>query len=153
MWRPKYADVAATLALVLAMGGTSYAVASIPQHSVGKDQLQPRAVTKAKLADGIRDALEAAKKDPGGGGGGLDPTKLVHATSPVVTVDPGTRFLYVAAPCLGGATALSGGYTITGTVRVTGSIRSSFQQSWQIEVENLGTSPGTAQAFSVCLNP
>jgi hypothetical protein len=50
--RPRYADVAATLALLLAMGGTAYAVTSLPKNSVGTKQLQTAAVTASKLKDG-----------------------------------------------------------------------------------------------------
>src|SRR4029078_4855341 len=53
MRRPRYADVAATMALVLALGGTSYAVTARPRNSVGTAQLKPQAVTKAKRAPGI----------------------------------------------------------------------------------------------------
>lgn len=47
--RPRYADVASTLALVLAMSGTAYAVTALPAHSVGKKQLKKAAVSNAKL--------------------------------------------------------------------------------------------------------
>jgi hypothetical protein len=48
--RPRYADVAATLALVIALGGTSYAVTKLPANSVGTKQLKNNAVTTKKLA-------------------------------------------------------------------------------------------------------
>jgi hypothetical protein len=48
--RPRYADVAATLALLLAMGGTAYAATNLPAHSVGTKQLQSKAVTGSKIA-------------------------------------------------------------------------------------------------------
>ena len=51
--RPRYADVAATLALIIALGGTSYAVTALPRNSVGTAQLKAHAVTKAKLAAGL----------------------------------------------------------------------------------------------------
>jgi hypothetical protein len=47
--RPRYADVAATLALLLAMGGTAYAATNLPAHSVGTKQLQSKAVTGSKI--------------------------------------------------------------------------------------------------------
>ena len=173
MRRPRYADVAATLALVIALGGTSYAVTELPRHSVGTPQLKAQAVTKGKLADNVRTVGPAGPAGPAGpqgvaglagakgdtglrgpagpAGGPLDPERLVHTTSPVVPVAAGAQFLNIAAPCPADALALSGGYTISGSVNVTSSIRSSFQASWQITVENPGASAGTAQAFSVCL--
>ncbi len=170
MRRPRYADVAATLALVIALGGTSYAVSELPRHSVGTPQLKAKAVTKSKLADNVRTVGPAGPAGPQGvagpagpkgdtglrgqagpPGGPLDPTRLVHTTSPAFPVAAGAQFINIAAPCPTDAVAISGGYTITGTVNVTSSIRSGFQESWQITVENPGASAGTAQAFSVCL--
>jgi hypothetical protein len=48
-FRVGYADVVATLALVLATGGTAYAAAALPKHSVGAPQLKSGAVITAKL--------------------------------------------------------------------------------------------------------
>ncbi|MGI9188032.1 MAG: collagen-like triple helix repeat-containing protein [Gaiellales bacterium] len=45
-----YANVLATVALFLALGGTSYAVTALPRNSVGTKQLKARAVTKGKVA-------------------------------------------------------------------------------------------------------
>jgi hypothetical protein len=170
MRRPRYADVAATLAVVLALGGTSYAVTELPRHSVGTPQLKAKAVTQSKLADNVQTVGPAGPQGVAGAtgptgpvgqtgvrgpagpaGGPLDPTRLVNATGPVITIQPGAQFINVAAPCPGDAIALSGGYTISGTVHVSSSIRSGFQQSWQVTVDNPGTSAGTVQAFSVCL--
>ena len=47
--RPRYADVTASLALILALGGTSYAVTSLPRNSVGTKQLKADAVTSSKV--------------------------------------------------------------------------------------------------------
>jgi hypothetical protein len=48
-YRPRYADVAATLALLLAMGGTAYAAGSLGPRTVGTRQLKDHAVTGGKL--------------------------------------------------------------------------------------------------------
>lgn len=48
--RLSYANVTASLALFVALGGTSYAAIKLPAKSVGTIQLKSRAVTKAKLA-------------------------------------------------------------------------------------------------------
>jgi hypothetical protein len=50
-FRIGYADVVATLALILALGGTAYAATALPKHSVGTPQLKPEAVTAAKVHD------------------------------------------------------------------------------------------------------
>jgi hypothetical protein len=44
-----YANVASTLALVVALGGTGYAAATLPAHSVGTRQLKDGAVTSKKV--------------------------------------------------------------------------------------------------------
>jgi hypothetical protein len=48
----RYANVTATLALVVAMGGTSYAAFSLPAGSVGGAQLKKNAVTSSKVKNG-----------------------------------------------------------------------------------------------------
>ncbi len=49
--RLTYANVAATLALFIALGGTSYAAATLPANSVGTKQLKNQAVTAQKVAN------------------------------------------------------------------------------------------------------
>ena len=48
--RPTPATVISLIALVVAMGGTSYAAISLPANSVGTTQLKKKAVTRKKLA-------------------------------------------------------------------------------------------------------
>jgi hypothetical protein len=50
--RLTYANVAATLALMLAAGGTSYAAITLPRHSVGPAQLKRGAVHSINIAKG-----------------------------------------------------------------------------------------------------
>jgi hypothetical protein len=50
--RPRYAEVASTLALVLALGGTAAAATgNLPRKSVGSGQLKSGAVINPKIAD------------------------------------------------------------------------------------------------------
>src|SRR4051794_3137077 len=80
-----YANVTASLALFIALGGTSYAVTQLPANSVGPKQIRKGAVGKSELrraavtskairengvalddiAPGARTALKGAKGDPG----------------------------------------------------------------------------------------
>jgi hypothetical protein len=53
-----YANVMATVAVFLALGGASYAAVSLPRDSVGAAQLRERSVTHSKLRD---DAVDASK--------------------------------------------------------------------------------------------
>lgn len=47
----KYASVTATLALVVALGGTSYAASQLPKNAVGTKQLKKDAVVGKKVKD------------------------------------------------------------------------------------------------------
>src|SRR3954449_2371264 len=50
MWsRLTYANVVATLALFLALGGGAYAAARLPPNSVGAQQIKPNAVDSGKV--------------------------------------------------------------------------------------------------------
>lgn len=48
--RPTYANVVATLALFVALGGSAFAATQLPKNSVGPKQLRKAAVTPAKLS-------------------------------------------------------------------------------------------------------
>src|SRR5690348_7635233 len=47
--RVSYAEVVATLALFIALGGASYAAVKIPKNSVGTKQLKKNAVNSSKV--------------------------------------------------------------------------------------------------------
>jgi hypothetical protein len=57
-----YANVMATIAVFVALGGVSYAALKLPKNSVGTKQLKKNAVTTPKLKNG---AVTAAKLKPG----------------------------------------------------------------------------------------
>jgi hypothetical protein len=48
--RLNFANVTASLALFIALGGTSYAAATLPRNSVGKSQIRSSAVGKSEIA-------------------------------------------------------------------------------------------------------
>jgi hypothetical protein len=50
--RLSYGNVVATLALFIALGGTSYAALKLPANSVGSAQIRNNAVTPSKIKDG-----------------------------------------------------------------------------------------------------
>jgi hypothetical protein len=52
-FRPTPAMVVATIALLVALGGTSYAAIALPANSVGTVQLKNGAVTAAKIKAGV----------------------------------------------------------------------------------------------------
>ncbi len=56
-----YANVMATIAAFIALGGTSYAVAQLPKNSVGGAQLKTNAVTGKKVKNGSLTAADFAR--------------------------------------------------------------------------------------------
>ncbi len=60
--RLSYANVIATLALFLALGGGAYAAIKLPKNSVGSKQIKKNAVTSAKVKNG---SLTAKDFKPG----------------------------------------------------------------------------------------
>src|SRR5829696_2961512 len=48
---PRYADVVASLALFLALGGGAYAATQLPANSVGAAQIKPKAVASSEVKD------------------------------------------------------------------------------------------------------
>ena len=64
--RPRYAEVTTVLAVVVALGGTSYAVTAVPRDSVGTAQLKAHAVTKSKLATALSTVGRSGPVGPAG---------------------------------------------------------------------------------------
>ena len=67
---PSPAMVVACVALIVALGGTSYAALKLPRNSVGNKQLRPSAVTSGKVRNGSLTAKDfrasALKRGPRG---------------------------------------------------------------------------------------
>lgn len=59
--RLTYANVMATIAVFLALGGGAYAAIKLPANSVGTKQIKRRAVTPAKLSKATRALLKAQR--------------------------------------------------------------------------------------------
>jgi hypothetical protein len=59
--RLTYANVTASVALFVALGGASYAATQLPKNSVGSAQIKPNAVTKSDIA---RNAVTGSKVKP-----------------------------------------------------------------------------------------
>lgn len=57
-----YANVMATVAVFIALGGASYAAVSLPKNSVGASQIKDRAVGSSKLKGGAVTAPNIAKE-------------------------------------------------------------------------------------------
>src|SRR5438876_5051538 len=83
--RPSPAMVIACAALLIALGGVSYAAVSLPRNSVGTRQLRNRAVTKAKISRKTISALRGNR----GPRGFIGPRGPVGATG--VQGPPGSQ--------------------------------------------------------------
>jgi hypothetical protein len=81
--RLSYANVVATMALFLALGGVGYAATQLPKNSVGSKQLKNGAVTATKISKSAKSALAgpAGPVGPQGlaGPGGAPGTALAYA--------------------------------------------------------------------------
>lgn len=71
-----YANVVATFALFIALGGVSYAAVTLPANSVGRAQLKPKSVTLSKVAPSTRAALrgQTGAQGPAGSAGAIGPS-------------------------------------------------------------------------------
>jgi hypothetical protein len=96
------------LALFVALGGTSYAAATLPRNSVGTAQIKNKAVTQAKLSTATVKALKGAKGDKGATGA----TGATGASG--VKGDPGAPATFSAAVAANSnTTGLAGGTATT----------------------------------------
>ena len=118
--RPSAATVIASIALLVALGGTSIAAvnALVPKNSVGTKQIRNRAVTAAKVKLGsLLAANFKAGELPTGGSGGAGATGQAGpagATGPVGPAGPGAVWPLVKAD--GTILEKSGNVTMTSHV-------------------------------------
>lgn len=103
--RISYANVTASLALFLALGGISWAATTLPRDSVGAKQIRIGAVGSSEVKDGALKpsdfAAGALPAGPQGPTGPTGPTGAQGATGP--KGEPGTAraFAYVNSACGG----------------------------------------------------
>jgi hypothetical protein len=102
--RLSYANVIATLALFLALGGAAYAVKAAPKNSVKTKSIKNSAVTTDKIANG---AVTLAKL---GGTTLSDAIKIVHADGPTINV-PDSEARQDIVTCPAGYQAIAGEVT------------------------------------------
>lgn len=117
---PSPATVVASIALLLALGGTSIAaVTALPRNSVGTTQLKANAVTSATVRNGTLlradfrpGQLQASRPGPQGPPG-ISAREDILAETPTDSVSPKT----VRATCSAGKKAIGGGVEVGGTGR------------------------------------
>lgn len=113
--RPRYAEVTTVLAVVVALGGTSYAVTAVPRDSVGTAQLKAHAVTKSKLATALSTVGRSGPVGPAGptGAPGATGASVPGISGYEIVVGPTTSYEQSSvALCPAGKRALGGGGTL-----------------------------------------
>src|SRR5215207_4284554 len=63
--RLSYANVMATIAVFIALGGASYAAIKLPKNSVGTKQLKKEAVSLSKIKTSAKSAMKGQKGEQG----------------------------------------------------------------------------------------
>jgi hypothetical protein len=110
---PSPAMIVASIALVVALGGVSYAAGVLPANSVGAKQLQKRAVSLQKITPAARSALRGQKGDKGDPG----PAGITGAAGPKGDTGPPGPF----PGQLPSGTTVRGAYSVGGTAAAAGS--------------------------------
>ena len=114
--RLTYANVMATAAVFIALGGASYAATQLPKNSVGTKQLKKNAVNSAKVKNGSllaedfkADQVPKGKEGPPGPKGDPGATNVVTRYGPEVKLATGGSSSSIAS-CNPGEPVTGGGY-------------------------------------------
>jgi hypothetical protein len=165
--------VVAVTALTVALGGTSYAVITLPKNSVGTKQLRKNAVTSAKIKSGtvrasdLQSSLRTAIAAPGpvgatgpagpagapGTPGGFDLSKIVNRVGAAVVVPADSVSAEAIAACAAGEKAISGGFVIEtdpGTGFAWASTVSEDGTTWIVDIDNTGGTEASGFAVVTC---
>jgi hypothetical protein len=167
---PSPAMIVACVALVIALGGVSYAAAVLPKNSVGSAQIQKKAVTASKLhknavsaakvkdgsllaADFKAGQLPAGQQGPKGDAGapgapGISGYQYVE--SPTVSVPQG-QFGVAHVDCPAGKKVLGGGGGSESDAPIT-LLGKYMGHDWAMAVRNDGAGPAYIVAWAYCAN-
>lgn len=86
-----YANVMATIALFVALGGASYAAVKLPKNSVGTKQIKNKSITGAKVANGAITGVKIAPGSIGGPALNLSSIGTVPSAAHATSADTATR--------------------------------------------------------------
>jgi hypothetical protein len=175
----RYANVTATLALIVALGGTSYAAIRLPANSVGAKQLKRHAVTSSKLnasavtSSTVKNGSLRAKDfkagqipaGPAGPAGAAGATNIVRRQTPSPGVAAGAIGA-VTMTCNPGERAITGGLEGDGAAFTpnTFALTDSFPRTtrtgagdvptgWYVEARNTASSSSQFLGYLVCAAP
>jgi hypothetical protein len=171
--RLTYANVTATIALFIAVGGTSYAAVQLPRNSVGSAQLRAGVVDSSKVKDrSLRTAdLSVAARNflkgqrgpagpagpqgpagAGGAGGSAGPTLNFAAATGAVAAGEVTS---ATASCAPGQRVTGGGVRIDsgGDSAVRESYPNLNNTAWTVRVGNddVAGGPFNYTVFAICV--
>ncbi len=150
--RLSYANVMATVAVFLALGGGAYAATRLPNNSVGAKQLKAHAVTPAKLSALARKTI-TGPQGPAGPPGAPGATKVVVRSS---TFEQGRA----VATCLPGEVATGGGGYLEekqksaflwDSTPVQG--KGEVPTAWEADAADVANLQAYVKAFVICASP
>ena len=148
--RITYANVTATLALFISLGGGAYAAAKLPANSVGPVQLRNDAVSSPKVLDGSLKATDFAPGElPAPGLSGLEVVYAASGSGPAANKE-------AQAYCPAGKKVTGGGSLVAGAAKAT--VRTSAPgavpnpTSWYVEAREFVPSSAdwTLYAYAIC---
>lgn len=157
---PSPATVIASIALLLALGGTSIAaVTALPRNSVGTAQLKASAVTSAKVRNGslLRADFRPGQLQAGPPGPqglpGITAREDILAETPTDSVSPKT----VRATCSAGKKVLGGGVEVGGAGRGKVTVTENLPEgdnAWDAEAFEVNATAQTwkLEVHAVCGN-
>jgi hypothetical protein len=123
--RLTYANVIATLALFLALGGGAYAATQLPKNSVGSKQLKKNSVTAAKIKNGAVTGAKVNLSSLGTVPSAVRSQTATNATHADTAASAGSATSAGDAKALGGkpASAFASATTVrTATVQADGTV-------------------------------
>jgi hypothetical protein len=161
---PSPAMIVACVALVVALGGVSYAATVLPKNSVGTTQLRKKAVTVSKLhrnavsAAKVKDGsllaadfkpgqLPAGPQGPKGNAGAPGISGLTYVQKASSSIAPGA-IDGVGASCPAGKQPIAGGGLTEQNTPIVESIP--VGDHWSVVVRNDSANPVILVTYAVC---
>jgi hypothetical protein len=154
-----YANVMATLAVFMVLGGGAYAAVRLPKNSVGTRQLKNGAITLAKLKASTKRALKGAMGPQGPTGAtGAPGTPGAPGATKVIVRSGFEGAGQAVASCQAGEVATGGGGVATEAeswvwdstpVQANGEV----PRAWEAQAEDTGGNPAGVVAYVICASP